>query len=229
MKRLLSRCIVLIVLSAGCATMPGPVNDEFLTEKTGEESQRIEKLELAVVAKKKERDEAEKNLFVSDQRLKVVRAELDAYRADRELLGEKKRLQTLLGDMAEVEKIERAIIEGEMNIQKKEQAIKCFNLLREHRKSLLEQKEAELSVEVAALDLEKARIARRYQEKRPAQFKKETSFWKKIISRSELVDTGLYEKHSGEQRKILKDKTVRSEEAASALRNCERFTGETGR
>lgn len=227
MKRLLPFFTAVIVLGAGCATLPGPVNDEFLTEKTSEEAKKIEKHELAVVEKKKARDEAERDLSVSDQRLKVVQAELAAFKADREVLGEKKRLLTLLGNAGEVEKTERAIIEREMSIRKKDQEIKCFNLLRDHRKSLFELKEAELSVAVAALDMGKARIALKFQEKRPAQFKKETSFWKKIISSSELVDIAAYEKHNSEQRKILNEKKSFAEQASSALRDCEQYTGGT--
>ena len=227
MNRLSRLCVAVVILAAGCATLPGPVNEEFLTEKTAGETLRIEKQELAVVEKKKGRDEAEKNLSVSDQRLKVVEAELTAFRADREVLGEKKRLQTLLGETGEVEKIERAIIEREMDIRKKEQAIKCFNLLRDHRKSVLELKEAELSVAVAELDLEKARIVLKFQEKRPAQFKKETSFWKKIISSNELVDIEAYQKHYSEQKKMLNEKKAKTELAVTALRNCEQYTGST--
>ncbi len=150
---------VLFTVAAGCATMPGPVNTSYLADKTPEEAKSVEKIEIAVVAKKGERDAAQKGLKTAELRLRAEESR------------------------------------------------------RNQAKALLALKEAEMSVLVAELDYEKAKIARKYQDKRPDQFKESDSFWRRIVSPSSLVRVDSYEKHLDEQRRVLVDRKKDMDEA----------------
>ncbi len=56
MKYKLSLLIAFSILFSGCITMPDPVDEVFLKEKTQEERVKLEKIEADVILKKKDQD-----------------------------------------------------------------------------------------------------------------------------------------------------------------------------
>ena len=156
----------LLVSLAGCVTMPDPVPVDYLAEKTAEQGKILEKLENAIIAKNHEVKTLKDKEEAAGQKVIVDKGRLDILKDERKLLDEKKKQYQLENDITNIDENNKqiAIKEAETKTQetKVEYATASFELARAQR----EVGETDLSVMVAELRYEKAKIAREFLVKR---------------------------------------------------------------
>jgi hypothetical protein len=220
MKRSITLAAALAVV-IGCATMPDPVSTVYLSEKTPAESQAIDKLELAVVAKKNEKESAEKELRIIEQRVKAASADLNAVSARGKALEEESRLVSLTEDAGRAAEIAKKIEQNGRVRTHRDKKHEKEKAAKQHGGALVDLRQAELAALVAELDMEKAKIAHVYQEKRPDQYKKDLKFWERIYAGTPLIDVGPYERYHRDRKNREEEARKKLAESEKALREAE--------
>ncbi len=207
-----------ILLSlAGCITMPDPVPGNYLVEKTPEQGKILEKLENAIIAKNHEVKSLKEKSQAAAQKVDVEKGRLGILKDERKLLDEKKKQYQMENDAAKIEDNSRQMTakDGEIKAQelKLDQTIASSGLARAQK----EVGESELSVMVAELNYEKARIAREYLVKNQAA---NAAADKKDRPSPEKYDDN-YRLYLEKQRETLVDKRNTRDEAAMKLKIAE--------
>ncbi|MBP7735539.1 MAG: hypothetical protein KA369_06150 [Spirochaetes bacterium] len=162
MRSFVTLTAALLLSLAGCVTMPDPVPVNYLVEKTPEQGKILEKLENGIIAKNHEVKALKDKSQAADQKVNVEKGRLGILKDERSLLDEKKKQYQMENDAAKTEDNNKQITakDGEIKAQelKVESATASSGLARAQK----EVGETELSVMVAELNYEKARIAREY-------------------------------------------------------------------
>jgi hypothetical protein len=147
---------------AGCVSMPDPVPNNFLVEKTPEQGKILEKLENGIIAKNHEvkalRDKSQAAL----QTVVIEKGRLDILKDERKLLDEKQKQFQLENDPAKIEDNNKQIAAKDSDINTQQLKLERATASSELARAQKEMGESELSVMVAELGYEKARIAREY-------------------------------------------------------------------
>jgi len=213
--------IFIFVLLAGCVTMPGQIKDEYLVNKTQEESDKLEKIEQSIIEKKKEKDQAEDNLKLSEQNLSVNQKKLSVLEKEETLLSEEGKLYDMKNDPEGKKKNEARINAKQKEILMQKLHVDYREAFRNNDKSILELKQTELAVYVAELNFEKAKIAEAYLEKKRAEQKKnqpdkkeEKNFIDKIFGEKEgeKIDVKKYEEYlKSKQEELAKKQKEQAE------------------
>ncbi len=193
----------LSIIFAGCVTMPDPVDDMFLKEKTQEEAVKLENIESDIIAKNKNRDMVEKDSEIAAKKAELSRKEVVQKEASIDVLLEKEKLFASTKDsrLPEVQK-EREKESLKLNQLK---AKRDYDIAKSNEaNALLEVKKYELAVKVAELSYEKAQIAKAYQMKRQKEYAKK------------MVDVEDYKKFLDNQKIKLEDAQKDYEKASKA-------------
>ncbi len=215
MKYILFSIIIFSVAFTGCMTLPDPVDDIYLTEKTNEETAKLDKIAVDIIAKKKEKDEVEKDFEIAVQKVETSRTELSQIEAANIALLEKEKLYKMTKD-SKLEDIQK---EKEKNKIKEVQskAHLDYNIAKaDETKALLEVRKYELAVKVAEIDYEKALIAKTYQMKRSEDYK------------NKMIDELEYKKFMEDQYVRLEDNRKKYEKASKALADADNNLKKSG-
>lgn len=191
MKSIIPLCLIAL-LFVGCATFQDPVDEAYLTEMTQEEKAALNKIAGDIIAKKAEKDVAEAQVAVSDQGIDVSKSQLIVIDAQRDLAVKKEKFYQLSKESAK-QSAEMGNIKSSDTQKTQESAhLDYCKAKRDVDQCTFKIKEAELGVLVAQMDLEKAKIARKFQEKR-----------KKEDDSTELIEVKKYEDYYKKQKDIL--------------------------
>lgn len=217
--------LVCFCVFMGCVSMPGTINTEYLSEIKSDESEKIQKLEKNILAKKSERDTAARNYSVSAAEESLTRetaAFLEqksaVYRAKEKLYSLQNDDGALQGNKLAIETLGRT--RGNHNSY-----IQYAMANNSSLKAALEISEAEMSVAVWEMNYEKSRVAREYQNKRPEEFGQKKSGIARYFQSKSRVDPGEYEKYLVKQRDTVKDKREAHDKLLKELKSLERFKG----
>jgi len=207
-----------LVFLAGCVTMPDPVPDEYLAEKTAEQEKSLEKLENFVIAKNHAARVMKEKLHDAEQKLKVEKGRLGILRDEKKLLEEKQKQYKLENDGEKVDETANLIARKDSEIRAQASVVDHVEALRDLAIAEKDVADADLSVQVAELRYERARIARDYLMSRlgtaDPKEKKDSS------EAAEKYDEK-YRVYLEKQKKILVDKKEDREEAAVKVRAAE--------
>ncbi len=162
MKSLILFLSAAAVFFAGCVTMPGEVNPEYLVDKTAEENKTIEKLQASIIAKRQEIPDLKKKVEEAGQRLKVIRGWAVILKQEKSLLENKQKHFQLENDAAKMNANAKLMIDNDYQIRAEAERLGYARAVLELAEAQQEVAEAELSVQVAELANEKAKIARTY-------------------------------------------------------------------
>ncbi len=207
MKKLLFT-IILLTLITGCATIPGPVAEQYLADKTENDAERLEQIETKIIAKNREKLTAEQNQRENTPDIERTEEELDLLLRENKLLKDQLELYTKSKDARNMETKREELSENNLKIEKH------MNLLKyqESQKNLLEAeaelKNAQLSVLVAQLNYEKAEIAKAYREKNEPAVETEKKGLKGFFSslfKKDPEDRFGYKKYSVHLEKMKKE------------------------
>lgn len=219
----------LAFIFTGCfATMPDPVKDEYLVEQTREEEQKMNDIADVIIAKRKEKDVVEDQLKVTAQKIKVAKQQLPVLKDEKKLLLEKQKLYTTQKDDAKLQDINSQI---EINLKKQEQQKAYIDYLEEiedDQQALMELKHAELAVKVAELNVERARIARAYQEKHFIPEEKGSDKDAKNDKRKSMINVKAYEDYLIKQQNLLVKTKENKLKASESLKEAEKILKSTG-
>jgi hypothetical protein len=207
MKRLLFT-IILFTLITGCATIPGPVAEQYLADKTEKDAERLEQIESRIIATNREKLEAEQNRRENTPDIEKTEEELDLLLRENKLLKDQLELYAKSRDARNMEIKREELSENNLKIEKQKNLLKY----QEAQKNLLdaeaELKNAQLSVLVAQLNYEKAEIAKAYREKNEPAVKTEKKEKKGFFSsffKEDPEDRFGYKKYSLHLEKMKKE------------------------
>jgi hypothetical protein len=204
MKYILFGIIVFSVAFTGCLTLPDPIDDVYLSEKTNEQSAKLDKIGSDVIAKNKEKDMVEKEQEIATQKVEASRSEVAQVEAATEALLEKEKLYKLTKD-SKLEELQKEIKNNRVK-DTQSKAYLAYNIAKaEETNALLEVKKSELAVKVAELSYEKSLIAKAYQSKRGEEFK------------DDAIDELEYKKFMDDQKIKLEDNKKKHEKASKVL------------
>ena len=207
---------VAVLFFSGCITLQKPIDDVLLGEKTTEESAKIEGLEQKIIAKKSETDKVKKELAIEEQRIKVSKALISKIDKTEALLQEEEKLYTLSEDKEKLVKTQSEIEKCKKNDKQANTHLKYNKAKQNEKNALLQVKKAELAVLVAELDYEKAKIAKKYQLKRPEKFGKD------------IIDEQKYEKYLNDQKEKLSEKQKKYSKTLDLLNQADEEQKKTG-
>ncbi|MBN2160447.1 MAG: hypothetical protein JW807_13720 [Spirochaetes bacterium] len=168
MRKIIACAAAVFVTMGGCVTMPDPVPDEYLVDKTADQEKTLEKLENAVIAKNHEARTMKEKLQEAEKQLKVEEGRLGILKNEKKLLEEKHKQYKLEDDTVRIDENLKMMVAMENEIQAQNNRVNHAEAVRDYAAAQKEVAEAGLSVQVAELRYERAQIARDYLVKRHA-------------------------------------------------------------
>jgi hypothetical protein len=218
MKTMLLITAAMLVALSGCVTMPDPVPDMYLAEKSDQDAKVLEKLANAIIAKNHEIKAMRDKVKDSDHKLTVEKGRLSILSDEKNLLLEKKKQYVLEKDQAKIDENQKMLVEKEIEIGNQNSKVEYSAALLEHTTALNEVREMELSVLVAELNYERARIAKAYLLKREEAGGEEGKKQKKGDA---LTYDEKYKKYLDKQQEQLAALKIEMEKAAVKLKMAE--------
>lgn len=219
--------LLIVVACFGCASLPPDVQDEVLAGKTEEQSKSIERLERAVIEKKKRKDEAHRERTLAAHNVDAATDAIAALRQTGTRLRNDLKRASTENDAAKTASARFAI---DANASEAERAMKNLDYakaMREDADAIFAVRESELAVAVAELRTEKARIARKRQIKQLPEEKREAAAKKKGCLESVqgvfgaaddgVIDTAPYETFLQKQREQLEKTRSYQQKTAERL------------
>jgi hypothetical protein len=214
MKQMITLAIAAFLFT-GCATFQDPVDDAYLKEMTQQDKDTLAKIGNDIIAKKAEKDTAEKGLAVSEQKIVVTRTQIKTLNSQKELLVEKDKLYNIANDNAQLANVRKSTKETDEHIVQYESYEKYCEVKRDVDKAMFDVKAAELAVLVARLDFEKAKIAREFQIRQG-------------VTEDNLINTKKYEEYMIQQQKDVADAQADYKKATDALLVADNNLSKTG-
>lgn len=215
MKYKLSLLIAFSILFSGCITMPDPVDEVFLKEKTQEERVKLEKIEADVILKKKDQDKVEKDMEIVAQKTELSRKELAEAEAAKAVLLEREKLYTSTGD-SKLQEIKSQRELNNIKIAQLKAKLDYYTAKSNETNALLEIKKSELAVKVAELKYEQALIAKAYQMRRKKEYEKK------------MIEDEEYKKYFDNQKIKLEDNQKAYEKALKELNEKKEILNKSG-
>jgi hypothetical protein len=215
MRSLIIVITAFLVSLTGCITMPEKVPDEYLSDKTSDQSKNLEKMENAVISKNHEVQTFKEKAEDAERKLKIEKGRLGILKDEKKLMEERQKQYQLENDSEKIGENAKLISQKESEIIWQVNRVEYAVAFRDHVKAQKEVVDTELSVLVAELNYARSRIAKAYLLKRQvnaAADKKDKA----------SVDAGKYDEkyraYLDKQREVLAAKRVSLEEAAVKLK-----------
>jgi hypothetical protein len=215
MRSKIAFLIAISVIFAGCVTMPDPIDDNYLKEKTQEDIAKLDKIETDIIAKKKNKDKVEKDSEIAAQKSELSRKEVLQTEADIAVILEKEKLYTSTKD-SKLQDIQKEREKNDLKLTQLKAKLDYDIAKSDEAKALLEVKKYELGVKVAELNYEKALIAKIYQMKRKKEYEKK------------MIDDEEYKKFFDDQKIKLVDNQKEYEKASKVVAEKEDILKKSG-
>lgn len=173
----------LLLILASCSSLPGPIDDKYMVQKTAEENDRLGKIEKDIIEKNRIKKTSEDALEIKLKVPELTEKEIALLEKENKILRDQVDLYTKYKDARNLEIRKVRLSENEADLQKK----KTLNELQRADIKLaeadLEVKRADLAVSVAELEFEKSKIAASYRDKtEPADADGNKGFFAKLFS-----------------------------------------------
>ncbi len=218
MKRLFVLAVFLGATMTGCVSLPAPVDDALLAEKTAEESSRLAAVEKSIIEKHKSKNDARMAMEESVRLHSVDAGRLGILKNELDLLKKKEKQYTLEKDDAKKSETAKSIGEKSAEITRQNARVAYQKAFMDEQTARYEVAEAELSALVAERGYERSRIARAYQDRKVEKEgipKKKVFFG--LISKDGRVDVDRYKKYVESQKSQLNKKTQKQKIATERL------------
>ncbi len=156
----------LIMIAPGCfATMPAPVKDIYLVEKTSEEDKLLAGIEDEIININKQNNQAKESAKIIRQEISVSEARIGSLERNKSYNLELEKLYSISNDNAKLAEVKRLIQQNDDDMKKETAHLEYLKAKKDNQESSVDVKDAELSVKVAELYYEKSKIARKFQDK----------------------------------------------------------------
>jgi len=212
----------ILVFFTGCfASLPPKISDEYLNNKTSEESTKLETIEKQIIDISNSKEELEKASKITDLKLAVMKKELSQFEAEEALLIDKQKLYVTQNDTKMQEEVK-----GDIEKNKKDQAaaklkLEYMKAKQKDLKNKIEVNEAELSMKVAEKYYEQAKIGKANQDKIMGAPANE----KDAKNRINVAD---YEKYFNDQKEYLSREQKDQAESELKLKEAEKKLKDAG-
>lgn len=216
MKIIFTITTVSLIVLAGCATMPNPVPDMYLVEKSTEEENIMGKLSIDIIAKNHEIQEMRNKIKGTKYTLEVENGRLAILQEEKKLLLKKQKQYVLENDQTNIDNNKKVIIDKDNEIISQTNKVEYTSVLLEYTVAQNEVTETELAVFIAELNYKKANIAKTYLLKQQSAIGEDS----KKKEAAETYDNK-YQKYMDEHREILTDKKNELEKIAVKLKMAE--------
>lgn len=221
MKALIIAASISLAFLAGCITMPDPVPDAYLVEKSNDDNRLLDRLATAIIAKNHELKASKVKLADAEDKLQVERGRVDILKSEKELLASKQKQYELEKDAAKIEENSKAMAEKDGQIEVENSRVDYAAAFLDNARAARDVSETGLSVLVAELNYEKSKIAKAYLLKQePAAKEGETRTRNPFAPGPDKYDEQ-YEKYLNKQRETLADRKNELEKAAVRLKIAE--------
>jgi len=183
MKRKLP-VILLSLLIAGCSTMPGEIDEKYLTEKTEPEQKTIFALEQKIIDTNKDKQVIDKKMKEQAKLPAGTGDEIKLLKEENGLLKDQVYFYEKNKDAVNLEVKKNQLAENESKLSRK---ISLFQYQQSEKKLFeteLDLKNAELAQYISELGVEKSKIAAAYRDKNePAKPEVEENFFNKMLNK----------------------------------------------
>jgi len=176
--------IMALTFITGCTTLPGPVDERYLAEKTDNDAARLEMIEKEIISKNREKQAAEQNRKENTPDIENTKKVLSLITGENRLLKDQLELYTRSKDARNMEIKKEQLAENEEKLERQKKLLKYEESQKNLYDTEAELRNAELAVLVAKLNFEKSKIAEAYREKtEPVDENEEKGFFSKIFKR----------------------------------------------
>lgn len=197
--------IIAFTFITGCTTLPGPVDEQYLAEKTDSDAARLEQIEKEIIVKNREKQASEQNLRENTPDIENTREALNLITRENKLLKDQLELYTRSKDAKNMEIKKEQLAENEGKLERQRRLLKYQESQKNLYDTEAELRNAELAVLVAKLNFEKSKIAEAYREKtEPVDENEKKGFFSKIFKRDSNDRFG-YKKYKTHLDKMKKD------------------------
>ncbi|HOW84230.1 MAG TPA: hypothetical protein PK573_16825 [Spirochaetota bacterium] len=194
MKKYLIPVVCTLIGFSGCfATMPAPIKDTLLIEKTDADEKKLAKIEDEIVVINQENNKIKESLKITSQKVVISGKEISGLEKEKSLLEEKKKLYVISNDTRALAEVEKAMVDNQQKINLEKINQEYLKARQDHEEKGVELKEAELAAKIAELNFEKARIARAYQDRTMGEVPTDPKTGKK--DDKARIDVSEYEKY----------------------------------
>ncbi|MCU0849100.1 MAG: hypothetical protein MUD12_14565 [Spirochaetes bacterium] len=226
MKRFSLTGLILSIVITGCVSLPDPVPEEFLVNKTPEESKKLADIESAIIKKKNEIDRARKEYDQSEEKANIAEERISVLEKEKSLFAEKEKLYTIEKDEKNLGDIRNKIVENETQLVKARAISEYSSAYRDYCRALFEYNETELAVSVAELYYEKSLIARDFLLKKDDRARQQNTDTVKTATfanqdSDKAVDVQMYSNYFVKQKDALRGKGDKLKEMTAKLRSAE--------
>jgi len=210
-----------LLLFAGCVTMPEPVPDMYLLQKTPGQVKKLETIESAIIAKNHEIKDLSDKVTNVMHTLAVEKGRLSILMDEKNLLLEKQKQYLLENDPAKLDENKKVLVDKEDEINSQKARVDYTAALLEYTSDHKDAAESELAVLVAELSYEKAQIAKAYLLKLQAEAAAGEAKGKKKTSLGAETFDAKYKQYLDKQQEILSGKRDVLDQASIKLKMAE--------
>lgn len=204
MKKYLLAIIALAFIT-GCTTLPGPVEEQYLADKTESDAARLEQIEKQIISKNREKQVAELNRKENTPDIENTKEILNLITRENKLFKDQLELYTRSKDARNMEIKKEQLAENEEKLERQRRLLKYQESQKTLYDTEAELRNSELAVLVAKLNFEKSKIAEAYREKtEPADEDEKKGFFSSIFKRDKDDRFG-YKKYRTHLDKMMKD------------------------
>jgi len=183
MKKLLL-AIIAFTFITGCATLPGPVEEQYLADKTESDAARLEQIETEIIAKNREKQAADQNRKDNTPDIENTKEVLNLITRENKLFKDQLELYTKSKDARNMEIKREQLAENEEKLERQRRLLKYQESQKNLYDTEAELRNSELAVLVAKLNFEKSKIAEAYREKtEPVDEDEKKSFFSSLFKR----------------------------------------------
>lgn len=217
----------LIVLFYGCfATMPDPIKDEYLKNRSDAESKRLSEIEKEVITFNRDKEKIEKEVKIYSQKVVVAKKEIEINEITKKQLEDKLKLYTMSNDQKSADDVKIEIEKNDKELNLSKLKYDYLSSKSDYLEKSSESKQAELNVKVAELNLEKAKIARAYQENRLSASGKDPKEAEK--ERANFIDTKEYDNYYTKMKDNLSEKNERLKKSTQMMEDSKKKLADAG-
>jgi hypothetical protein len=196
---------------AGCVTLP-EIKDDLLVDKTADEDKNLNSIAQETIALNQENNKIKESNKMTLQRIVISDKLVAAYDKFSEYIKAKEAMYTSVNDRKKLESAQMERQKNEEMIKQENLNLICLKAKDDYEKAGIDLKNAEVAASLAKLNLEKAKIARKYQDKnttvKPADPKEAAQQDKN------KVDVTAYEKQYNSQNDSIPGKKEKLKKAA---------------
>ncbi len=219
----------LLVVSAfaGClATMPPAVKDVYLVEKTADEEKKLNTIEDEIIAINQENNKLKDAIKITKQMIVVSENQVASLEEQKKVKIEKEKLYTISNENDKLAEVKKQIQENDEKLRLENINLKYLKAKKDYEDSSISLKESELSVKVAELYFEKAKIARKFQDKTMGVAPKGST--EAVRDDKNKIDVSEYEKYLASQKEKLLNKQQEQQRYADVFKKAEAELKDSG-